>query len=374
MPTISENQNLWGEIYDWENKGEEWSGFFGDSSLQWSISLFPRIKNFIKKDAHILEIAPGFGRWTNYLKDYCNKISIVDLNSNCIEHCKEKFAEESHFEYFVNDGKSLDMIEDNSIDFVFSYDSLVHVNQEVIENYLTQLSKKLKDGGFCFLHHSNLAMYKQQSNQCVDYSYLAWRDEAVDACFVREICQKNNLHCLTQELVNWSGNFYNDCYSVIQKKNNCLNNTLTRVFYNDVSFEQAYAQKMSSYYNFDENKPSHNKSSLEIQKNIEALSKRFAGKKICFFGAGAFAKSTLPRLDLSIISPICFFDSDENKTGFEIASIPIRHVSEIQSVSPDIVIMTVSVPKVSLKELKAQIKKANLNIKLIDIQRIEDEL
>jgi cyclopropane fatty-acyl-phospholipid synthase-like methyltransferase len=39
-------------------------------------------------------------------------------------------------------------------DFVFSFDSLVHVESDVIENYLTQLAKKLKPNGIGFIHHS----------------------------------------------------------------------------------------------------------------------------------------------------------------------------------------------------------------------------
>ena len=36
------------------------------------------------------------------------------------------------------------MIQDKSIDFVFSFDSLVHAEAEVIEAYLNQLAMKLQ--------------------------------------------------------------------------------------------------------------------------------------------------------------------------------------------------------------------------------------
>ena len=38
------------------------------------------------------------------------------------------------------------MFPDESIDFVFSLDSLVHPRREIIEAYLTELGKKLKTG------------------------------------------------------------------------------------------------------------------------------------------------------------------------------------------------------------------------------------
>lgn len=373
MPTISDNKNVWGDVYDWSNNGEEWSESFGSSSLQWSISLYPRIHNFLKKDGNILEIAPGFGRWTQYLKENCSKITVVDLNSNCIEFCKKKFAGEDKISYFVNDGKSLDMIKDDSLDFAFSFDSLVHVNQEVMESYLKQLSHKLKVGAYGFLHHSNLGMYKNQSNQYVDYPCVSWRDEAVDASFIREICQKYDLNCITQELVNWSGDLYTDCYTVIQRKAVESKSVPTRVFHNDMSVEQNYAKKISEYY-CPNSKTEKDEKSIEIQNNIDALSQRFSGKKICFFGAGSFAKDLLPKLDLKKLEPICFFDSDKNKVGFEIAGIEVQHISEIVAIKPDVIIMAVEAPKVSLPSLKAEIEKNNLGIKLIDIQRIDDVL
>lgn len=371
MPSIAENKNVWGEVYDWENTGEEWSGSFGTSKAHWLVTIFPRIENFLKEDGTILEIAPGFGRWTQYLKNNCKELNIIDLNSNCIEHCKEKFKVETKINYFVNDGKSLDMIKDDSIDFVFSYDSLVHVNQEVMENYLAQLSNKLKEGAFCFLHHSNLAMYKNQNNQRVDYPVLNWRDEEVDASFVRDICFKYNLHCLTQELLNWNGDLYTDCYSVIQKDSSCSKNKLTKVFHSDISIEQNYARKLSQYYINCEKKCFSDETISEIQKNTDILAKRLTGKKTAFYGAGNFAKGLVPSLNLNNLMPICFFDSDKNKTCFEIADIEIKHISEISAIEPDAIIMTMENPKVALPGLKEEIKKNGLNIELIDIQEID---
>src|SRR5439155_24508233 len=55
----------------------------GRSSFRFTISCQP---------AQILEIAPGFGRWTHYLKDYCENLWIVDRSSECIEACRQRFA------------------------------------------------------------------------------------------------------------------------------------------------------------------------------------------------------------------------------------------------------------------------------------------
>lgn len=59
----------------------------------------------------------------------------------------------------INDGRSLDAVVDGSVDFVFSFDSLVHLEVEVIESYLKQLASKLTPNGVGFIHHSNMGEY-----------------------------------------------------------------------------------------------------------------------------------------------------------------------------------------------------------------------
>lgn len=58
------------------------------------------------------------------------------------------------------------MVADSSVDFAFSFDSLVYVEAEVLKGYLTELARVLKPDGVAFLHHSNLGAY-QRSNHAL---------------------------------------------------------------------------------------------------------------------------------------------------------------------------------------------------------------
>src|SRR5207248_3198835 len=73
--------------------------------------------------------------------------------------CSRRFAAESHVRCYLNDGRSLSMIPDASVDFVFSFDSFIHVRREIVEAYLSELGRTLKIGGKGFIHHSNLGAY-----------------------------------------------------------------------------------------------------------------------------------------------------------------------------------------------------------------------
>src|SRR5262245_15107578 len=128
MPTIQQNIGSW-STYNWTNAGDEWSGAWGNTDFLWWGALYPRIAACLPA-ATILEIAPGYGRFTQYLKNFCERLILVDLTERCILACQERFADETHLTYHVNDGKSLAMIPDYSIDFVFSFDSLVHVEAD----------------------------------------------------------------------------------------------------------------------------------------------------------------------------------------------------------------------------------------------------
>jgi SAM-dependent methyltransferase len=211
--------------YDWKSAGEEWSAPWGTSAAQWFGAILPRIEDCLAADT-ILEIAPGFGRWTHYLKDYCQQLFIVDRSAECIEACRLRFAADPRVRCYLNDGRSLSMIPDGSVDFVFSFDSLVHPNRDVIEAYLQELGRKLKAGGKGFIHHSNFGEYANSLRErlpeavtkpLIKAKILDWahhRNPSMSADLFCSLCTQHGLHCVSQELVNWRGRRLIDCFSV----------------------------------------------------------------------------------------------------------------------------------------------------------------
>jgi 2-polyprenyl-3-methyl-5-hydroxy-6-metoxy-1,4-benzoquinol methylase len=218
MPSIEENHNMWQNTYNWEKQGNEWSQTWGSPRMEWFATLLPRIQSFVPTGT-ILEIAPGFGRWTHFLKDLCKKLIVVDLSVTCIQACQKRFSESTNIAYHVNDGNSLDMLEDASLDFVFSFDSLVHAEDNIIQGYLMQLSHKLKKDGVIFMHHSNLGSRLDLLDN-PDFE-RAWRDNTMTAAKFVGFSQKVDLQCIRQELVNWANpsDCLIDCFSIATPKN-----------------------------------------------------------------------------------------------------------------------------------------------------------
>ncbi len=236
MPTVEDNKSAWDGGYEWADQGDEWSFRWGGASMQWYGSILPRIHSFVPADT-ILEIACGYGRWTQFLKNSCNRLIALDLSEQCISACRERFGECTNVEYHLNDGKSLEMIADSSVDFVFSFDSLVHADGAVLKSYISQLNRILKDDGVAFIHHSNLGEYSEMYSNIrkipklgfilrklgVLEKKLHWRDPEVSAEIVETLARDHELKCISQEIIPWGTKRAQiDCFSTLVKKTSLL--------------------------------------------------------------------------------------------------------------------------------------------------------
>jgi SAM-dependent methyltransferase len=204
MPSVVDNQIRWTE-HPWERAGHEWSpgGTAAGGEMLWWRGLLPRIHAHVPTGT-ALEIGPGFGRWTQHLLGLSAHLTIVDVTERCIEHCRERFAGYPHLESWANDGQSLEMIADGSLDFVFSFDSLVHAEAPVLRGYLGQLARKLKPGGAGFIHHSNLAALRGADERIPEWVVRRnWRGESMSAALFRDYCREAGLACTTQEIITW---------------------------------------------------------------------------------------------------------------------------------------------------------------------------
>lgn len=261
MVSIPENKEWWNKYYDWRELGDEWSQPWGDPVTQWYGSILPRIHRFVPT-TRILEIGCGFGRWTQFLKDQCEQLTALDIAENCIAACKERLSDATNITYVVNDGSSLDEIPDSSIDFVFSFDSLVHADKSTLESYFAQLPRILTDEGAAFIHHSNLGAYSATFRWLAHtrkvsgalrrlglIEYLHIRDPSVSAQHVAGYVQALGLQCIGQELTTWlTRRTWIDCMSTIvhmdgphARENRVLKNTAFRR-------EAAYLQSLSALY------------------------------------------------------------------------------------------------------------------------------
>lgn len=215
MVSVRFNQAWWGQDYDWAEQGDEWSRPWGGAEAQWFGSLFPRIHPYLPA-GEILEIACGYGRWTQFLKDHCDRLTAIDLSQTCVDACRERFADDPRLRFLTTDGTSVPEVGDASIDFAFSFDSLVHADQDVLTAYMAELRRVLKPEGVAFIHHSNLGAYAHRYALLGKVPRLLgglrrlrvlqrvhMRDAGVSAESVAAAAEANGLRCIGQEITPW---------------------------------------------------------------------------------------------------------------------------------------------------------------------------
>jgi SAM-dependent methyltransferase len=217
VPGLDEIRATWDTEAGWTAAGDEWSGPWGGSEPLWWGTLLPRIHAFVPART-VLELGPGKGRWSQYLKDLCEELILVDVAEHGIEACRRRFAGTSNIAYHVGDGKSLAMVADGSIDFAFSFDSLVHAETDVLEAYASELARVLAPDGVAFVHHSNMGAYRAAAARArrvpdrlrrrltmhgLLVNVYAWRAESTTAELFAGFCENAGLACVGQELIAW---------------------------------------------------------------------------------------------------------------------------------------------------------------------------
>jgi SAM-dependent methyltransferase len=213
VPDLNWNKAVWGSTYGWQAGGEEWSETWGSSSseAQWFGSIFPRLHRFLPA-RRILEIAPGFGRWTKFLIPACDEFVGVDLSAKCVDACRKIFATAGHAQFISNDGFSLDAVPDGKFDLVFSFDSLVHGEHDVLASYIPQVLRKLSSNGVAFLHHSNLLAYGNTIGA------PHGRAMTVSADIVADLVRRADGAVLVQEIINWGCDHLIDCLTLLARR------------------------------------------------------------------------------------------------------------------------------------------------------------
>jgi ubiquinone/menaquinone biosynthesis C-methylase UbiE len=170
MPTLDWNFKVWNATYTWPKDGDEWDDFArycGVEYEKWKDSLARTflIPN-LRPESTVLEIGPGHGRWSALIPQRIPKgtLHLVDLSPSCIEFCKKKLAQYGNVKYWVNDGRSLKDIVDQSVDFVWSFDTFVHIEEPEVRAYARDLYRVMRRQSMGVIHHPGTPTPEQRQN------------------------------------------------------------------------------------------------------------------------------------------------------------------------------------------------------------------
>jgi ubiquinone/menaquinone biosynthesis C-methylase UbiE len=147
--SAARNREVW-TLYDWQTKGEEWS-----ASEEWKQALVAEVlEPNVPEGGTILEIGPGAGRWSVFLRDRAAKLIVVDVSERALELTRERLGPDGEVEYLQSSGSTLPGVPDGTVDAVWSFDVFVHIAPRDVAGYLGEVARVVRPGGTAVIHHS----------------------------------------------------------------------------------------------------------------------------------------------------------------------------------------------------------------------------
>lgn len=139
--------------------GDDWtsSPYYDEAEpaleYHWRTDIWPLISG--ADFTSTLELAAGHGRNSERLRHHASRLYLVDINVENVDFLQRRFADAENVAVVHNNGFDLAGIPDDTVTFVYSFDSMVHFDSDVVRAYLGEFRRVLKAGGQGFCHYSN---------------------------------------------------------------------------------------------------------------------------------------------------------------------------------------------------------------------------
>lgn len=161
---ISSFQNLWKGGTNLSSRG--WDKCQKDRIKFQNLNEIARIciEPYINKKTNVLEIGCNGGGWTWKFLEASKVIGFDVLSAKHTKFWKNMGKQENVSYFQVNDFKCNEL-DDDSIDYVFSYDVFCHISYSGASAYLENLYKKLCKGANCFIMIADADKYMDKNGR-----------------------------------------------------------------------------------------------------------------------------------------------------------------------------------------------------------------
>ena len=116
----------------------------------------------IRPEFTAVEIGPGGGRWTQYLKAV-RRLYVVDFYQEMLDEFRRGYAQ-PNIVPVKNNGDDFPGIGDGEVDFLFTFDVFVHLELPLIRSYLENMWRILKPGGKVLIHYADQTKIMARQN------------------------------------------------------------------------------------------------------------------------------------------------------------------------------------------------------------------
>ncbi len=141
--------------------------------------VFPYLKGI--KDPVFVEIGIGTGRWSRDIADglrkYGNwKLYLIDHSPWIINFLTIYFEKEKNIIPLLNDGKTLPIDINESVDIIFSNGTFIEFNLQTIYAFCREFKRIIKKGGYAIFNYIDV-------DTDVGFNHMKGQSEQLSSCF-----------------------------------------------------------------------------------------------------------------------------------------------------------------------------------------------
>ena len=121
----------------------------------------------IVKDKVVLDAACGTGYGTNLIGKYAQRAYGIDISKEAIEYAKENYSIENID--FRNMSIAMIDFPEKFFDVIVSFETIEHVDEEIQEKFMCEISRVLKNDGILIMSTPNKYNYSDIRNYKNEY-------------------------------------------------------------------------------------------------------------------------------------------------------------------------------------------------------------
>ena len=132
--------------------GEEWGGANFAQRIVTEVAT-----PYLGPEVRVLELGCGGGKFSAHLRPRSRHLTCADISADMLARTRAHVGEGSDVDFLQLNGRDFAGVGDASVDFIFSYDVLLHLQPQNVFAYLLDARRILRPGGIFMVHAINLA-------------------------------------------------------------------------------------------------------------------------------------------------------------------------------------------------------------------------
>jgi SAM-dependent methyltransferase len=132
--------------------GEEWGGAEFAERIVTEVAA-----PYLGPEVDVLELGCGGGKFSAHLRPRSRSLVCADISADMLARTRAHVGEGDDVSYLQLNGRDFGGVADASVDFIYSYDVLLHLQPQNVFSYLRDARRILRPGGIFMIHAINLA-------------------------------------------------------------------------------------------------------------------------------------------------------------------------------------------------------------------------